>query len=324
MLADVLAQRQNQLALRQEEILWDDRLKARARLRKGIEPESTGACRVVKDIIMILAVLIYAAINPMFKMPKWCTDAYSDPKNDFYNDFHGFFVDCQREFLCDYPVSGTGYVVQDVTCAFDLFCQFYIGFVTLRKVRRRVLEATDKFRYTMILIMLLISMIDTMLNWIFIYDGVVTCFLRPVIILLLFKNVRQSFTLVALNIKDSAVTLALIFIFMLYFAFWSTFIYYATFEGVAQTSTVWEGYWLFLVLLTTENYPDAILLAYEDAYFSIIFFAMFIVITVLYLQNILLAIVFDNYKKRVLEMSEKKIQKRMTYIKMYYDQFDDE
>ena len=63
---------------------------------------------------MILSVLIYSAINPMFKMPKWCTDAYNDPKNDFYNDKYdndGIWVDCQRGFLCNYPVSGTGYVI---------------------------------------------------------------------------------------------------------------------------------------------------------------------------------------------------------------------
>ena len=50
----------------------------------------------------------------MFKMPKWCTDAYNDPKNDFYNDKYdndGIWVDCQRGFLCNYPVSGTGYVI---------------------------------------------------------------------------------------------------------------------------------------------------------------------------------------------------------------------
>ena len=45
-------------------------------------------------------------------------------------------------------------------------------------------------------------------------------------------------------------------------------------------------------------------------------------IGVFYLENILLAIVFDNYKKRVEQISEKKIRERMYYIRMYYDQFD--
>lgn len=45
-------------------------------------------------------------------------------------------------------------------------------------------------------------------------------------------------------------------------------------------------------------------------------------IGVFYMSNVLLAIVFDNYKKRVVKMSESKIQKRMTFIKMYYEQFD--
>ena len=50
---------------------------------------------------------------------------------------------------------------------------------------------------------------------------------------------------------------------MLYFAFFSSFVFYATFEGVALTSDLWESYWYFLIMLTTESYPDCILLAYE-------------------------------------------------------------
>ena len=72
-------------------------------------------------------------------------------------------------------------------------------------------------------------------------------------------------------------------------------------------------------MLTTENYPDVLLLAYDEAWYSVLFFFIFIVIGVFYLSSILLAIVFDNYKKRIEIMSESKIKKRMFYIKMFYD-----
>jgi len=60
--------------------------------------------------------------------------------------------------------------------------------------------------------------------------------------------------------------------------------------------------------LTTENFPDLLLLPYEEAYYSSIFFLVFNVLAIFYLESILLSIVFDNYKKRIEAISERKLE----------------
>jgi len=41
-----------------------------------------------------------------------------------------------------------------------------------------------------------------------------------------------------------------------------------------------------------------------------------------YMESIILSIVFDNYKKRIEEISERKLDERLSYISMIYDSFD--
>ena len=75
-------------------------------------------------------------------------------------------------------------------------------------------------------------------------------------------------------------------------------------------------------MMTTENYPDIMLTAYYSSTISSIFFLAFIILIVFYLLAILLAIVFDNYKKRVEQQYKIKLSRRLYYIKLFYDQYD--
>ena len=50
-------------------------------------------------------------------------------------------------------------------------------------------------------------------------------------------------SLIFLNLKDSAVTLLMIFAFVLYFAFFASFIFYSTFEGYTLTNSLASSYW---------------------------------------------------------------------------------
>ena len=75
-------------------------------------------------------------------------------------------------------------------------------------------------------------------------------------------------------------------------------------------------------MMTTENYPDIMLTAYYSSTISSIFFLAFIIIIVFYLLAILLAIVFDNYKKRVEMEYQRKLNRRLHYIKLFYYQYD--
>jgi len=126
----------------------------------------------------------------------------------------------------------------------------------------------------------------------------------------------------ALNFKDTAITLAMILVFVLYFAYFASLVFYTSFEGIVYTPNLAESYWQFLILLTTENYPFIALTSYQSHWISVLFFWIFIVIGIFYLQSVLLALVFENYKKRVEELSQTKLDRRLHYIEIFYDQFD--
>ena len=159
-------------------------------------------------------------------------------------------------------MSGSGYVRMSITGSLDILCQFCFAFVLIRKIRRTKSDKHDKVHHVCNAIFLLVSLIDTIFCMILTKHGFITCFLRPFIVTLTFKQLQSTFTLILLNIKDSSVTLIVIFTFVLYFAFFANFIFYATFEGVSITPRLSESYWQFIVLLTTENYPDILLLSY--------------------------------------------------------------
>ena len=54
-----------------------------------------------------------------------------------------------------------------------------------------------------------------------------------------------------------------------------------------------------MVLITTSNFPDVMLQAYNTSTWFTIYFIFFIVFGVFFLMNVLLAVIFDNYKRRV-------------------------
>ena len=48
--------------------------------------------------------------------------------------------------------------------------------------------------------------------------------------------------MIALNCKDSIITLTAIFLVVLYFAYFATLIFYTTFEGLTTTPDVFDSY----------------------------------------------------------------------------------
>ena len=96
--------------------------------------------------------------------------------------------------------------------------------------------------------------------------------------------------------------LSIIFVFIFYWSVTAQIIFYGTFEGEEYFPTTRQSYWSGVVFLTTESYPFNMFFAYENNWYSTLFFLLFIFFAIMFLLNMLVAIVFDNYKKRVAEM----------------------
>ena len=128
----------------------------------------------------------------------------------------------------------------------------------------------------------------------------------------------------ALNIKDSFAMLLVLMIWVLYFAAIGNYMFREQFEGYSQFDSFSSSYWAMFVCLTTENFPDVMLLAQEVNSAYTIFFVVFILIGCFYLMSVLLAVIFDNFKKRMEILQRKKVSYRMEYIEQFFNAFDEQ
>ena len=291
-----------------------------AMLRQGVAPEVASWGLTLMNILEVLAFFMYIFILPMFAIPEWCSG----------KEESGLIVTCQStDELSNHPVSGTNYFANGLNCSIDLVSIIIISMVQIRKVRRHRTENKDKVRVIALFVMLGMSFLDSAIQ---LASGssnlygifYLTDLLRPWVVICSFAHLRSSLSLIFLNVRDSFVTLLILFIFLGYFAFFGQVIFFASLQGATLMNDFGDSYWEFDVLFTTENFPDFVLPAYDTHYYSIIFFMLFIFIAVYFMGGILLSIVFDNYKNRIEEMSKEKLENRIHYIKIFYDMYDDE
>ena len=101
------------------------------------------------------------------------------------------------------------------------------------------------------------------------------------------------------DFKDSIVVLACIFLYIAYFAAIGFFIVEATFQQFSDFDSYGDTYFSLVILITTSNFPDIMLPAYNTSTWYTVFFVVFVIFGVFFLMNVLLAVIFDNYKRRV-------------------------
>lgn len=87
-------------------------------------------------------------------------------------------------------------------------------------------------------------------------------------------------------------------LYILYFAWLGTRLFKGTIEGVEYFSTYGLSCWNLLVLLTTTNFPDIMLPAYEENRWYAFYFVIYLVFGLFLLMKLLLAMFYSNYKKR--------------------------
>ena len=148
--------------------------------------------------------------------------------------------------------------------------------------------------------------------------------LRPVVVVVFFSTIRENLKTLAKDFKDSLVVLSSILLYILYFSAVGLFIFQGTMTGYASFTTLGETFWSLVILITTSNYPDVMLYAYDTSTWYTLYFVVFILFGVFFLMNVLLGVIFDNYKRHVELASKERSRRRMKIIARYYKQFDEE
>ncbi|RQM27373.1 hypothetical protein B5M09_006476 [Aphanomyces astaci] len=127
---------------------------------------------------------------------------------------------------------------------------------------------------------------------------------------------RRSLRKILLVLSEIYSILSLVFVFILFYAWMSIVLFSGTPEGLfptspytyrtlshascvgdAQMPNMIEASWHFLILLTTSNFPDIMMPAYNANRVTCLFFMLFICFGLFFLMNIVLAVIFNNFAR---------------------------
>ena len=92
--------------------------------------------------------------------------------------------------------------------------------------------------------------------------------------------------------------------------------------GYESFSSVSEANYNMLILMTTANFPDVMLPAYNEQFWVILFFCSFLCVGLYFLMNFLLANVFNKFKDRLERNYEKIMVKTEVFLIEIFDSYD--
>lgn len=88
-------------------------------------------------------------------------------------------------------------------------------------------------------------------------------FIRAILIIMFIRSLRESIKRICLVVYDSKEILILLLFYIIFFAWIGTRLFRGTQEGEAYFSSLSEAVWNLLILLTTANFPDIMIPAYQ-------------------------------------------------------------
>ncbi|XP_066018881.1 two pore channel protein 1 isoform X2 [Pocillopora verrucosa] len=107
-------------------------------------------------------------------------------------------------------------------------------------------------------------------------------------------GVRRVLRQILLSLPPILDMLFLLFFIMVIFAMLGFYLFSDN-EKDEFFSSFWRSFISLFVLLTTANYPDVMMPAYNRSRWSVIYFVVYIAIVLYFLMNLLLAVVYDTF-----------------------------
>jgi hypothetical protein len=145
---------------------------------------------------------------------------------------------------------------------------------------------------------------------------------RPIIIFLFLRKLRNELKLIALVVKESAYMILLIIIYILFFSYLGYYLFRNIEEGKLYFNNIPDIYFILVELLTCSYFPDIMLPAYQDNVAYTLYFIIYEGFGILVLFNLLLAVYFTNYKNIMESKIESKETERIEYISACFNSFD--
>jgi hypothetical protein len=144
-------------------------------------------------------------------------------------------------------------------------------------------------------------------------------FIRPFYIVASIGLLRDYWWRYLLVMAESLPMVIFIIVYVLYFSWMGMCLFSGTLEGTTYFNNYANSVFNMLVLLTTSNFPDIMLPAYQISRLYGIFFISFLLVGLFLVMNLLLAILYSNYKAKFEQGIIKTSHVRLDY---FYGRFN--
>lgn len=216
-----------------------------------------------------------------FAEPHWCYYRGGCPDNEYFSTLPKFRV----------------------SSALFLSVNFVYIFPFVVDVAFHLIAYRQRFwtpRQTSYLLLVAIYLFVTLLAFAKARTFDILAFIRPMIFIILNHRVRKQVVIVVRSLRPVIELFILGLLLLFFFALVAIILFpVGTIEGDTFFPSLPDGMWSLMVLLTTANFPDVMLPAFERSRAAVFFFLTFIMVGMFFLVNILTAIVFNAYQQQM-------------------------
>ena len=167
----------------------------------------------------------------------------------------------------------------------------------------------------------MISVVDLIFAVIYNRYPYVANYARPFVILLFLSSIRANIFELAHDLKESFLILCCILAYVMMFVVIGFYLFRESFQEVSVFTDKNATFYQMTILLTTANFPDVMLPAYNVSYLYSIFFISYLMIGLYLLLNLLLANIFTKFTQRLESRAKERTKKRKEQLEKFFNQF---
>lgn len=214
---------------------------------------------------------------------------------------------------------------QWATVTIEIFCLAIILAFSYMRNQYREHDVSSKKSWIAQIVLSAISILDIVVC--FVLTGQkynypwVAAMIRPFYLVISIRVLREYAKRYFLVIKDSTPMVLFIVVYILYFAWMGQRLFSGTLEGVQYFDTFGNSVFNMLVLMTTSNFPDIMLPAYQRDRVACLYFIIYLLVGLFLMMNLLLAIFYSNFKFRFEQNIGNSEEKRSDYLFTQFEKY---
>ena len=263
--------------------------------------------RILRQMLYVAAWML--GILTFIEPPRWCSDGFQgDPNMNCHvlfkmmgspatSDNATISAD-EENYVEYYPNAHSLFLYQHQSKIIESICISYVTFMTICRIGRDGFSMTRYLRKgpaQTIRSLQLVSIVSIIFGLCCTQQSVLQPFARLLLLSTLTTSVQQEAKTLIKVLPEVMNILVILFIYMVFWAFLGTVLFYDTVEAESGFSSLIESLWTLWICVTTANYPDVMMPAYNKSRLTGIYFVVFMVMSFFFLMNLILASVVNTY-----------------------------